>query len=215
MLAFALTRASPASGQAAAIRASVRTPRPASTTPGETGRERPVSGFPSLWIYWLAAAVGTKAGQSRWARYAGVRLAIILVLLLLLRLGGLRGHSVTHSAWLEGIGLAVFLLGLALAVWARLCLGRNWGMPMSRKEDPELVTTGPYRWIRHPIYSGIIVAMIGTAIAVSGYWLVVAVVLGGYFVYSAISEERFMAERFPGTYPGYRQSTKMLIPFIF
>ena len=88
-------------------------------------------------------------------------------------------------------------------------------MPMSQKADPELVTTGPYRSIRHPIYTGIILAMIGTTIAVSLYWLVAVVVLGAYFVYSAIAEERFMAGRLPDSYPGYKRSTRMLIPFIF
>ena len=169
----------------------------------------------AFWIYWLAASVGVKAGQSRWARFAGVRLAIVVLILLLLRLGGLRGHTVTDTPWRLGAGLALFLLGLALAVWARLYLGRNWGVPMTRKEDPELVTTGPYRSIRHPIYTGIILAMVGTAVAISWYWLVAAVVLGGYFVHSAAAEERYMAERFPDTYPAYKRSTKMLIPFIF
>jgi protein-S-isoprenylcysteine O-methyltransferase Ste14 len=142
--------------------------------------------------------------------------AIILIVLLLLRLRVFNGyHGVTNNPWLQGIGLVVFLLGLALAVWARIYLGRNWGMPMSEKADPELVTTGPYSVIRHPIYSGIILAMIGTAIAVSWYWLIAVVLLGGYFVYSAVMEERHMAEVFPDTYPPYKQSTKMLIPFIF
>jgi protein-S-isoprenylcysteine O-methyltransferase Ste14 len=170
----------------------------------------------AFWIYWLASSVGVKTGQTQWARFAGVRLGIILVVLLLLRLGGLKAHAaVTHDPVLAGIGLAVFLLGLALAVWARLYLGRNWGMPMSRKSDPELVTRGPYHWIRNPIYSGIILAMIGTAIAVSVYWLVAAIVLGGYFVFSAVNEGHYMAERFPDTYPAYKRSTKMLIPFVF
>ena len=114
-----------------------------------------------------------------------------------------------------GIGLALFLLGLGLAVWARLYLGRNWGMPMSRKDDPELVTTGPYHWVRNPIYSGLILAMIGTAIAVSVAWLIAAVLLGGYFVYSAIKEGAYLAGQFPDTYPAYQASTKMLIPFVF
>ena len=138
----------------------------------------------------------------------------MLVVLLLVRLGAFKGHQVTDDPWLEGIGLAVFVLGLALAVWARIYLGRNWGMPMSHKVDPELVTTGPYRRIRHPIYSGIIVAMIGTAIAVSLFWLIAVAVLGGYFLYSAVMEERYMADRFPDSYPAYKRSTKMLIPFI-
>ena len=142
-------------------------------------------------------------------------LIVILVILLLVRAGVLKGQEAISDPWLQGIGLAVFLLGLALAIWARVYLGRNWGMPMSQKADPELVTTGPYGSNRHPIYSGIILAMIGTTIAVSLYWLVAVVLLGAYFVYSAIAEERFMASRFPDSYPEYKRSTKMLIPFIF
>ena len=145
----------------------------------------------------------------------GVRVAAVLIILLLLRLRVLKGHTVTHDPWLQGVGLAIFLLGLALAVWARVYLGRNWGMPMSEKVDPELVTTGPYRTIRHPIYSGIILAMVGTTVAVSVYWLIAVVLLGAYFIYSAVMEERYMAGLFPDAYPRYKQSTKMLIPFIF
>ena len=172
-------------------------------------------GWAVFWIYWITASIGVKAGRTRWTRFAGVRVAIILVVLLLLRLRVLKGHAVTDDPWLEYIGLALFVLGLALAVWARLYIGRNWGMPMSEKADPELVTTGPYSTIRHPIYSGILLAMVGTAVAVSLYWLVAVVLLGAYFLYSAVMEERYMAERFPDAYPRYKQSTKMLIPFIF
>jgi len=172
-------------------------------------------GWVVFWIYWLAVSVGVKAGRTQWSRFAGVRLAIILIVLLLLRLRILKGHrAVTSDPWLQGIGLALFVLGLALAVWARVYIGRNWGMPMSEKADPELVTTGPYRVIRHPIYSGIILAMIGTAVAVSWYWLIAVVLLGGYFVYSATREERYLTERFPEAYPRYKKSTKMLIPCI-
>jgi protein-S-isoprenylcysteine O-methyltransferase Ste14 len=173
-------------------------------------------GWVVFWIYWLAASVGVKAGRTRWARFAGVRVAIILIVLLLLRLRLLKAHhAVTHDPWLQGIGLAIFLLGLALAVWARIYIGRNWGMPMSEKADPELVTTGPYRLIRHPIYSGIILALVGTTVAVSLYWLIAVVLLGAYFIYSAVMEERYLTELFPEAYPRYKQSTKMLIPFIF
>jgi len=173
-------------------------------------------GWLVFWIYWLAASVGVKAGRTRWARFAGIRVAIIIIVLLLLRLRVFKGpHGVTSNPWLQVIGLVIFLLGLALAVWARIYLGRNWGMPMSEKADPELVTTGPYSIIRHPIYSGIILAMVGTTVAISLYWLIAVVLLGAYFIYSAVMEERHMAEVFPDTYPGYRQSTKMLIPFVF
>jgi protein-S-isoprenylcysteine O-methyltransferase Ste14 len=171
-------------------------------------------GWVGFWLYWLAASVGVKTGRTRWGQFAGIRVGIILIVLLLARLRVLKGHTVTHDAVLEGIGLALFLLGLAVAVWARVYLGGNWGMPMTQKDNPDLVTTGPYRLIRHPIYSGILLAMIGTAIAVSVYWLIAAVVIGGYFIYSATVEERYMAERFPDTYPGYKRSTKMLVPFL-
>lgn len=171
-------------------------------------------GWVAFWAYWLAASIGVKAGRTRWTGFVGVRVGVILVILLLLRTRVLRGHTSSNDPWLQGIGLTVFLLGLALAVWARIYLGRNWGTPMSQKADPELVKTGPYRSIRHPIYSGIILAMIGTTIAVSLYWLVAVAVLGAYFLYSAVVEERFMASRFPDSYPAYKRSTKMLIPFI-
>jgi protein-S-isoprenylcysteine O-methyltransferase Ste14 len=169
----------------------------------------------AFWVYWLVASTGAKAGQTRWVRFAGIRVGIILVVLLLLRGRGFKGHvGTTNNPWLQGIGLAVFLLGLALAVWARVYIGRNWGMPMSQKVDPELVTSGPYRSVRHPIYSGIILAMIGTTIGVSLYWLVAVIVMGAYFLYSAIVEERSMGRLFPDAYPEYKRSTKMLIPFI-
>jgi protein-S-isoprenylcysteine O-methyltransferase Ste14 len=172
-------------------------------------------GWVAFWIYWLAMSVGVKAGQTRWTRFAGIRIAVVLVILLLLRLKTFKGHVTIHNPWPAGIGLALFVLGLALAIWARVYLGRNWGMPMTQKVDPELVTTGPYHRVRHPIYSGIILAMIGTTIAVSLYWLVAVLLTGTYFLYSATVEERSMTERFPDSYPKYKRSTKMLIPFIY
>jgi protein-S-isoprenylcysteine O-methyltransferase Ste14 len=169
-------------------------------------------GWVVFWIYWLAAASDVTEGRTRWTRFTGIRVAIIFVILLLLRS---KDVNPTSNPWLQGVGLAVFVLGLAVAIWARVYLGRNWGMPMTEKVDPDLVTTGPYSRIRHPIYSGIILAMIGTTIAVSLYWLVAVVLLGVYFVFSAFMEERFMVARFPDSYPQYKRSTKMLIPFIF
>jgi protein-S-isoprenylcysteine O-methyltransferase Ste14 len=171
-------------------------------------------GWVSFWVYWLAASFRVKAGQTRWTRFAGIRVGVFLVFFLLVRVKALKGHGATNDPWLQGVGLAVFLLGLALAIWARVYLGRNWGMPMSQKADPELVTAGPYGSIRHPIYSGIVLAMIGTTIAVSLYWLVAVALIGAYFIYSAVMEERLMARLFPDSYPEYKRSTKMLIPFI-
>jgi len=173
------------------------------------------AGWIVFWAYWLVMATTAKAGRARWTRFAGFRVAIILVVLLLVRLRVLKGHeTATGNPWLLGTGLAVFVLGLALAVWARVYLGRNWGMPMSQKADPELVTTGPYGRIRHPIYSGIILGMAGTAIAVSPYWLIAVAIVGAYFLFSAVVEERTMAKQFPAAYPPYKRATKMLIPYV-
>jgi protein-S-isoprenylcysteine O-methyltransferase Ste14 len=86
---------------------------------------------------------------------------------------------------------------------------------MTQKNEPELVTSGPYHLVRHPIYSGILVAGVGTAIALNWTWLIAVPLAGIYFLYSATVEERYMTEQFPGNYPVYKHSTKMLVPFIF
>jgi len=173
-------------------------------------------GWAAFWLTWLVAATGAKAGRGGLTRYAGVRVAVALLILLVLRLHAFKGHRVTTTdPLLQGIGLALFVLGLGLALWARFYLGRNWGMPMTQKADPELVRTGPYRTIRHPIYSSIILAMVGTGLAVNLYWLIALVVVGPYFIWSALVEERNMTRVFPDAYPDYKHSTKMLVPFVF
>jgi protein-S-isoprenylcysteine O-methyltransferase Ste14 len=135
--------------------------------------------------------------------------------LVLARAGAVR-HDTAHSdALLAGIGIVLFVAGLGFAVWARMHIGRNWGVPMSQKESPELVTSGPYHLVRHPIYTGILAAGVGSAIALSWSWLIPVALAGFYFIYSATVEERYLAQEFPDTYPAYRRSTKMLVPFIF
>jgi protein-S-isoprenylcysteine O-methyltransferase Ste14 len=171
-------------------------------------------GWVVFWLGWLAAASGVKTGRSRLGRFAVIRVVLVLVIIGLGRIGAFR-HSAVHDPVPQGIGLLLFAAGLSLAVWARVHLGRNWGTPMSEKDDPDLITSGPYRWIRNPIYSGLILAMVGTSTAVNVEWLVVTAVVGGYFIYSAVMEQRYMTARFPATYPAYRDSTKMLIPYVF
>jgi protein-S-isoprenylcysteine O-methyltransferase Ste14 len=85
---------------------------------------------------------------------------------------------------------------------------------MTQKDEPELVTSGPYHLVRHPIYSGILVAGVGTAVALSWMWLTAVVLAAIYFIYSATVEERYMAAQFPHAYPAYKRSTKMLVPFV-
>lgn len=115
----------------------------------------------------------------------------------------------------QRLGVGLCLLGFGFAVWARLCLGRNWGMPMSLRQGHELVTSGPYAYVRHPIYTGIMLAMIGSALTESLLWLPVFVLYFAYFIYSARTEEKMMLTQFPDAYPAYRGRTKMLIPFLF
>ncbi|HWE14080.1 MAG TPA: isoprenylcysteine carboxylmethyltransferase family protein [Solirubrobacteraceae bacterium] len=128
----------------------------------------------------------------------------------------LRGGSLAvHSPVLGAIGAVMFAAGIAVAIWARVHLGRNWGMPMTQKAEPELVTSGPYRFVRHPIYSGLLAGVLGTALATNLIGLIIVAVLGAYFYYSASVEEKNLTTTFPTAYPAYQASTKMLIPFVF
>jgi protein-S-isoprenylcysteine O-methyltransferase Ste14 len=172
-------------------------------------------GWAAFWIYWLVAAISMKRGRVPWSREFGVRAVIVIIVILLIRLGAFRTHGLNTDLWRAGFGTVLFAFGLAFAIWARVHIGRNWGAPKTQKDDPELVTSGPYRLVRHPIYSGILVADVGTALALSWLWLIAVLLAGVYFVYSATVEERYLSEQFPDTYPAYRNSTKMLVPFVF
>jgi protein-S-isoprenylcysteine O-methyltransferase Ste14 len=191
--------------------------------PGDRGRDRArlravelvfAVGWAAFWLYWLAAAFSTKRGRVAWSRELRIRVVIVALVFVLVRLGAFHGHRPNRDPWLAGVGLVLFASGLAFAVWARVHIGRNWGTPMTRKNEPELVTSGPYHLVRHPIYGGILIAGVGTAIALDWMWLVVVGLAGVYFVYSATVEERYLTEQFPDTYPGYKRSTKMLLPFV-
>jgi protein-S-isoprenylcysteine O-methyltransferase Ste14 len=165
-----------------------------------------------FWLYWLASATTSKesvAGGWR-SRLTGVSAIGVIVIIWAFRGGSLAVHDVALAA----VGTLLFAGGLGLAVWARLHLGRNWGMPMTQRAEPELITSGPYRFIRHPIYTGLLTAMLGTALVNNLLGLIVVVVLVGYFYYSGTVEERNLVATFPTAYPEYRSRTKMLIPFL-
>lgn len=165
----------------------------------------------AFWAYWLLAAVGAKPGLHHRRRLPAIGAAAIAVVLA----RSLRGQDLTvGDVALEALGTAAVVAGLAFCVWARVHLGRNWGMPMTEKEQPELVTDGPYRFVRHPIYTGLLLALLGTGLATNLYALIALVLAVPYFVYSARVEERNLANAFPTTYPPYRARTKMLIPFV-
>jgi protein-S-isoprenylcysteine O-methyltransferase Ste14 len=166
----------------------------------------------AFWLYWWASAVGAKAGTQGRRRIPLTGLGPVTVLM---SVGLFRDASLAvRSPVLGAIGAVVFAAGLTLAVWARIQLGRNWGMPMSQKADAELVTSGPYRFVRHPIYTGLVAGVLGTALVTNLIDLIIVVILGAYFLYSAFAEEKYLAATFPAAYPGYRTRTKMLIPFV-
>ena len=165
-----------------------------------------------FWVYWIGAAFGAKQSR-RDTRQPPFRGLVVLAGIVLVR--ALRDASLSvHTLALGLVGAVVFASGLALAIWARVHLGRNWGMPTTQKADPELVTSGPYRFVRHPIYTGILLGVLGTALASNLLGLIVVAVLGGYFYYSATVEERNLTATFPTAYPEYRRATKMLVPFL-
>lgn len=132
------------------------------------------------------------------------------------------GHAGTSLFWLmpsadfmlQVLGLAVMLAGLGIAFWARYHLGSNWGMPMSHKDRPELVTSGPYAYVRNPIYTGILLLMIGSIWTLGAWWLFISVASCAYFICASSQEEKIMAVEFPDAYPAYKARTKMLIPYV-
>src|SRR5579862_7082483 len=156
-----------------------------------------VVGWAAFWLYWLVAAFSIKRGRIPWSRELRIRALIVAVVIVLIRLRVFRHHGINTDPWRVGVGLVLFALGLGFAIWARIHIGRNWGGPMTQKDEPELVVSGPYRLVRHPIYSGILVAGAGTAVALSWTWLIAVVLAGIYFVYSAIVEEGYLTEQFP------------------
>jgi protein-S-isoprenylcysteine O-methyltransferase Ste14 len=182
----------------------------------------------ALWLifvaYWAVMGVRAKRtiGDRLWRTEAGLRVAVVVLILLALRLPAVRhalrntqAHAAAASPLLGLIGVVLCAFGIGLAIWARSHLGRNWGMPMARKESPELITSGPYAAVRHPIYTGIFIAMLGSAIGTSPFWLIPLALFGIYFVYSARKEEKLMLAQFPQQYPHYMSRTKMFVPLVW
>ena len=180
----------------------------------------------ALWFvflaYWAIAAIGVKRNivGTPWWKRSSLRLSFLVLVIVVLSVPAL--HRVLRpaqareagSVLMGAIGAALVALGLGLAVCARTYLGRNWGSPMSRKEDAELVTGGPYASIRHPIYTGIILAMLGTTIGEGIDWLLPLVLTAAYLIYSARREEEFMCQKFGERYQAYMLRTKMIVPFV-
>jgi protein-S-isoprenylcysteine O-methyltransferase Ste14 len=172
-------------------------------------------------LYWLFSAISAKkiVRMGIWWKGGIIRILAAIMLVLLLNHSSLQ-QSLTHYSksipvYLGYIGVLLCALGISFAIWARWHLGTNWGMPATIRVNPELVTSGPYTYVRHPIYTGVLLASLGSALADGYLWLVMFIIFCVYFIYSATREEKNMAELFPTEYPQYKQRTKMLIPFIF
>jgi protein-S-isoprenylcysteine O-methyltransferase Ste14 len=175
-----------------------------------------------LWVaflvVWLFAAIlyHHRGVHRSWSRVAVVRLVaagLFVVILHFLAKNGL--PPATQSVSMEWAGVAVATLGIALAFWARAALAGSWGMPASQADQPSLVTSGPYHWIRHPIYTGVLLGLIGTAMAISPLLFIPFLVFLVYFIYAAVQEERYLSSKLGRPYEEYRARTKMLLPYIF
>jgi protein-S-isoprenylcysteine O-methyltransferase Ste14 len=113
-------------------------------------------------------------------------------------------------------GDALAYAGLGLALWARIILGRNWSAAVTIKEDHRLIRTGPYSVVRHPIYSGLLLALLGSALDIGEVRALLAVAIAFViWFFKSRTEERFMVEQFGQEYEDYRRRTRALVPFIF
>lgn len=169
-----------------------------------------------LWLIGYAFTKPTVRAQSLTARILNIALGFLGFLML--------GYSWFDRGWLalrfvpasESFSVAGFLVTLAgasFAAWARLTLGANWSGRPSVKAGHELVVKGPYALARHPIYTGLLLAVAGTALAVGRWRAVIGFVLIGLaFAAKIAHEERLMMQTFPDSYPGYRKRVKALVP---
>ncbi|MCL5733575.1 MAG: isoprenylcysteine carboxylmethyltransferase family protein [Patescibacteria group bacterium] len=176
-------------------------------------------------IYWGVSAIGVKKDIRRLSGHYVIRLAAaaIIILIIILKPASVERflNRFLNYSWtspdsvLKSIGAIICALGIALAIWARWHLGKNWSPRPSVKENHELITSGPYRFVRHPIYTGMLAALFGSALAGSFFWLIVFVAAAAVFINRVHIEERLMEQQFPAKYAEYKKRTKALIPFVW
>jgi protein-S-isoprenylcysteine O-methyltransferase Ste14 len=182
--------------------------------------------FTVLWIafivYWLIKAIGTKATRrlepvaSRVLRAALFVIAIALFSTTRIPLHWLYLQPWPAGFWSFWLGAGVAVAGAVLAVWAREHLGRNWSSSVTIKQDHELITSGPYAVVRHPIYTGILAGLLGTAIALSEVrgFIAVGLIFLMYWLKLRM-EEQWMRSQFGEPYATYARNTAALVPYLF
>jgi len=174
----------------------------------------------SFLVYWLISAQWTKAiaeKQSVWSALTHrIPLGLSYFLLADWHLPPLMNLSVTPDAdWSRATGDLVCVLGLFVTLWARWTLAGNWSSDVTFKQGHELIRTGPYRFVRHPIYTGILVMCLGTALDIGRFrcWLALPLMAMAFWI-KIKQEERLMLQHFPDEYPAYQKQVKALVPFV-
>lgn len=181
--------------------------------------------FTVMWVvffvYWQAKAWNVKTTQRMEPLWFKVVRSVLLLTGIALfffdkiPLPWLYKRFYQPSALSFWVGVTVTATGLLFAVWARTHIGRNWSRSVTIKEGHELVQTGPYRLVRHPIYTGILTGIVGSAIAVGEVRGVVSILLFlGSFWMKLTLEERWMREVFGAQYAEYSLRVKALVPFV-
>jgi len=173
--------------------------------------------IPACWIiftvYWIANWRRVKRVAERENRSDTRGYRIILLLGLILLFSRLRYSPVTELP--RAMAAAVCVLRLLVALWARRTLADNWSGSVALKQGHELIQTGPYRFARHPIYTGILMMCFGTALAGARLhcWLGFLLQCAGLWI-KLTKEDSLMLRHFPDAYPAYRARVKAIIPFI-
>jgi protein-S-isoprenylcysteine O-methyltransferase Ste14 len=172
-----------------------------------------------LAVVWLVMFFGMKKSKKLegWGERAQHELLLFFAFWLLFEGwwhgGWLDYRVVPHVFEVWTMGLALTAVGVGISVWARLSLGSNWSGVVTLKKDHQLVRTGLYRWIRHPIYTGILLAMVGTAMIAANLRACLAVVLALVTLYfKARREERFLREEFGASFEEHSRRTGMFLP---
>ena len=174
-------------------------------------------------LYWAISSTNVKKDIIRCSSILvsiGLRILIAFAIIMILRLPVTRqllrqyANPSLINPTIRAIGNALCAVGIAFAIWARINLGANWSGRPATKESHELVTSGPYRFVRHPIYFGMLLSMVGTSLVIGIAGLLVLLGFGSVVIYRIGVEERLMVQLFADKYLAYKKRTKAIIPFI-